>query len=164
MTTNDLTGSQATYDRNRMDFQNQLASGLANGTIADQQNANDQLRTERAYQTNRSDQAIQNGVQQQQLQDSLQNSSFGRALDTAQFGYGNSPVNTLGGFSGALGNSGAAATGAGIGLMSGANKPPAPIDWTSIMQGINGGGTAPVGSGTPYNPNDPKQNIFAGKN
>lgn len=143
MTTNDLTGAEATYNRDRMGFQNQLASGLADSTVNDAANANNQLRAERDYQTGRSDKATSDAVAQKQLEDQLLNSSFGRALTRTNTGFGSSPVDTLSQFSGTLGQSGDASTAAGIGLMSGANKPPAPTDWASILKAAQGG-TAPV--------------------
>jgi hypothetical protein len=133
MTTNDLTGAQATYDRNRMTFANQLAGDLANGTISDQQNANDQLRQERAYETSRADKAQQDSINQVNNADDLQNSALQRALEEAQFGYGGSPVDTLSGFSGALGQSAAGSTSAGLDLLTGANKQPTPFDFSSLL-------------------------------
>lgn len=133
MTTNDLTGLEATHNRDRMSFQNALASGLASDTINDARSNNNELRTERDYQTGRSDKAQQDAINQRNNEEDLLNSQFGRSMKQAEFGYGGSPVDTLGKFSGALGDSAAASTGAGINLITGANKPQPGIDFSSLF-------------------------------
>lgn len=135
MTTNDLTGLAATYARDRQGFQNQLASGLADATIGDQRANNAELRTERDYQTNRSDKALQDAINQHILEGQDQGQAFQQALEQAQFGYGGSPVDTLGQFSGILGNQAGQAIGAGTDLL---RSKPQPIDWSSLLAGNTG--------------------------
>lgn len=122
MTTNDLTGAEATYNRDRMSFSNALASGLADDTIGDQRADNNELRTERDYQTGRSDKAISDAERQRLVEEDLLNSQFGRALSRTNAGYRDSPVDTLGGFSGALGEQAAGGIGAGTDLLRGGGE------------------------------------------
>ena len=151
MTTNDLTGLEATHNRDRLSFQNQLASGLAGDTINDARADNNELRTERDYQTGRSDKAQQDAINQRLMEQQFGNDDFQKALQEAQFGYGGSPVDTLGQFSNALCNQGGQATAAGVDLL----RKPQPIpSFGSLFP--------PASIGTPYNVNDPSQNIFAG--
>ena len=142
MTTNDLTGLEATHNRDRLSFQNQLASGLAGDTINDARADNNELRTERDYQTGRSDKAQQDAINQRLMEQQFGNDDFQKALQEAQFGYGNNPVNTLGQFSGILGQQGQQ------GIQSGIESADGTGGFGDLLKGIGGlfggGGTAPA--------------------
>lgn len=143
MTTNDLTGLQATYDRNRMEKSNELASGLAGDTVNDARSNNNELRTERDYQTGRSDKAQQDQINQTVLGDQLLNSRFNRAKTLTDTGYANDPTSLLYGTSQDAGNQSANAINGGIDLLRKRQQPAASPDYTELLKQLikqQGGG------------------------
>lgn len=135
MTTNDLTGLQATYDRNRMEMANNLASGLASDTVNDERANRAELRGERGYQNDLSQQAIDNNVRQKTLEDALLNSSFGRAQARTATGYADNPGGALLGAGSDLTGDAGNSIASGTALLSRRQQPqPAGVDYQALLE------------------------------
>lgn len=134
MTTNDLTGIEATHARDRGSLAASLASGLADSTVNDARANNDELRTERSYQTGRSDKAQQDQINQKILEDQLLNSRFGRAKTLTDTGYGSDPSSLLSGMGQDAGNQAASSVSGGISLLKNRQQPTGSTDYTALLQ------------------------------
>lgn len=136
MTTNDLTGLEATHARNRNEVAANLASGLASDTVNDARSNNDELRTERDYQTGRSDKAQSDNINQRVLEDQLLNSRFGRAQGLMGAGYADSPTGVLEGASGRAGSDAQGAIAGGVDLLRSRQKPQQTPDYTALLEAL----------------------------
>lgn len=95
MLNTDVGNEANAFEQQQTDLERQLENSAVEGTIGDQANARNELRTERGYQTSTAEQALRDQIQQYLLEQQGQQQDFSNGLSLATLGYGNSPSSQL---------------------------------------------------------------------